>query len=219
MIRVVIVGNVRVFREGLAQALHREGRLTVSGVEAALGDGLLAGIQDVQPDVLLLDMTAAESHATARRLVRSAPGVPVVAVGVPELEDALLACVETGVAGYVTREGSLADLVATVESAARGELLCSPEIAGSLLRRLVALAGARQPQPPSPAALTPRERQIARLLEQDLSNKEIAAHLHIEVATVKNHVHNLLEKLHVHRRTEAVRLLHDSPGWTRRIDL
>jgi DNA-binding NarL/FixJ family response regulator len=93
-------------------------------------------------------------------------------------------------------------LVATLESATRGEALFSPRMAASLLRRVAALA-ATQPSPSAQVRLTPRERDIMRLLDEGLSNKEIAQRLGIEVATVKNHVHNILEKLQVHRRGEA----------------
>jgi DNA-binding NarL/FixJ family response regulator len=140
---------------------------------------------------------------------RLVPGVPIVALGVPDVEGDVLACAEAGIAGYVTREASLEELVAVVRSAVQGELRCSPRIAAGLLRRLSALS---EHGPSAPRVrLTARQREIVRLIGQDLSNKEIAHRLGIEVATVKNHVHNLLEKLNVHRRTAAVRLLGDQP--------
>ena len=213
MIRVLIVAENRLYREGLAQLLGRQSGMTVVGVKSDLREAA-ADIQGLEPDVVVLDVATAESHATVRDLKRLAPGVAVVALGVGGLEGDILGCVEAGVAGYVTREGSVKDLVAVVESAVRGELQCSPEITGSLVRRLAALAADREASP-SQARLTTREREIVRLLEQDLSNKEIAVHLGIEVATVKNHVHNLLEKLNVHRRTEAARLSRHMYVWRR----
>lgn len=213
MIRVLIIVGIRLYREGIAQLLGARNGMTVVGVKSGLREAA-ADIQGLEPHVVVLDMALAESHAAVRDLKRLAPGVAVVALGVGELEGDILACVEAGVAGYVTREGSIEDLVAVVESAVRGELQCSPEIAGSLVRRLAALAADYEARP-SLARLTTREREIVRLLEQDLSNKEIAVRLGIEVATVKNHVHNLLEKLNVQRRTEAVRLFRHLPVWTR----
>jgi two-component system nitrate/nitrite response regulator NarL len=203
MTRVLIVGGIRLYREGLAQMLGRRSGLAVVSVKSNQGEAA-ADLEELKPDVVLIDLAAAGSHSTVQEVRRLAPGVPVVALGVAELEGDVLACAEAGVAGYVTREGSVEDLVAAVESAARGELRCSPWIAGSLLRRVATLAAGRQPSPPQ-AHLTTRESEIVRLIEQDLSNKQIAARLGIEVATVKNHVHNLLEKLQVHRRGEAVR--------------
>lgn len=211
MIRILIVAGIRLYREGLAQMLGRASELTVVGVKSGWRKEA-AGVQELEPDVVLLDMTTSESYAVLRDVKQLAPGLPVVALGVAELESDVLTCVEAGVAGYVTREGSLKDLVVAIESAARGELQCSPQIAGSLLRRLAALAVDREPSP-AQARLTSRECEIVRLIQQDLSNKEIAKRLGIEVGTVKNHVHNLLDKLNVHRRTEAAHLWSHSLAW------
>src|SRR5439155_827652 len=100
------------------------------------------------------------------------------------------------------REASIDDLVTVIESVARGEAICSPRVAAGLLRRVAALAAGHGGDLPR-AQLTNREREIVRLIDNGLSNKEIARALGIEVATVKNHVHNILEKLQVHRRGEA----------------
>jgi DNA-binding NarL/FixJ family response regulator len=203
MIRILIVGGSRLYRDGLAQLLGGQLGFAVVGVRSerqlAAGD-----IQKLKPNVVLLDISSGESLAIVHDINQLAPDVAVVALGVAGLERDVLSCVEAGVAGYVTREESLADLTAVVESAARGDLRCSPMIAGSLLRRVAAAAAHREPSPSQ--GLTTREREILRLIGQGLSNKQIAARLGIEVATVKNHVHNLLGKLNVHRRSEAVRL-------------
>ena len=119
------------------------------------------------------------------------------------MESDVLTCAEAGVAGFVPVEASLADLVATVEGVARGEFACSARIAGVLLRHVGNLALART-SPRALPALTARELEVLRLLDGRCSNKQIARQLGIEVATVKNHVHRLLEKLHVHRRMDAV---------------
>ena len=114
----------------------------------------------------------------------------------------MIACAEAGASGYVPRDGTVDDLETVVESVARGEIECSPRIAASLLRRVGALAAElRGPSPNS--SLTAREQEVAELLDQGLTNKEIAQQLSIAVPTVKNHVHRILDKLHVHRRTEA----------------
>jgi len=203
VIRVLIVAGTRLYRDGLAQLLVGQSGFAVVGAKS---DRQLEAvdIQGLTPDVALVEISSTESLEIVRDINKWAPGLPVVALGVAGLEEDVVACVEAGATGYVTREESLKDLTAVVESAARGELQCSPTIAGSLLRR-VAAAGHREPSP-SRAQLTAREREILRLIGQDLSNKQIAVRLGIGVATVKNHVHNLLEKLNVHRRREAARL-------------
>jgi DNA-binding NarL/FixJ family response regulator len=151
-------------------------------------------------------MIMADSLSLVRELVRLSPSTRVVALTVPEIERAVIACVEAGISGYVTREGSLEDLVAVVEGVVRGETIMSPKMVASLVRRVSALAGDRSEEA-ARARFTLREQQIVDLLKVGLSNKQIAARLGIELATVKNHVHNILEKLHVHRRAEAVSLL------------
>jgi two-component system nitrate/nitrite response regulator NarL len=206
-IRVMIVDDLRLYREGLAHALGQRPHIVVVGT-AARRDLALAEIARLQPTVVLLDMAMPESIAMVRELRERSPEVKVVALAVAEDDRDVLACAEEGLAGYVPREGSFEDLVAAVESAARGELLCSPRMAAALFRRLATLAAGREPAVGA-QQLTTREREILRLIDGGLSNKEIAGRLSIEVATVKNHVHNILEKLHVHTRSEAAARLRD----------
>jgi DNA-binding NarL/FixJ family response regulator len=199
--RVLIVDDTRVFREGLAGILASEAGIG-SVDTAADTDAGLRLLEATPPDVVLLNMATADSIGVLDALVHAAPQVRVVAVGVSETEDEVIACAEAGVAGYLLRGESLADLLKTIRSVRRGEALCSPRTTATLLRRVATLAAERQPWL-EPAKLTSREGEILLLIEQGCSNKEIAQHLFIEVRTVKNHVHNLLEKLQVHRRGEA----------------
>jgi DNA-binding NarL/FixJ family response regulator len=136
-------------------------------------------------------------------VTRALPDLKVVALAVQDAERDVVRCVEAGACGFVTRDASVDDLVAAVESAACGEAICSPRIAGSLVRRLATLAAQNQPTP-AWFRLTRRELEIVRLMGDGLSNKEIASRLQIELPTVKNHVHNVFEKLDVHRRSEVV---------------
>jgi two-component system nitrate/nitrite response regulator NarL len=213
MIRLAIVADIRLYREGLAECLGRRDGFEVV-CTASTPTQAWIGISELHPDTLLVDMAIDESRAAILHLMDLAPGTHIVALGVADVEGDVLACAEAGAAGYVPRDGSIEDLVAAIQCAARGELLCSPRMAGSLLRRVAALAAEQGHHPPA-LALTGREREVVRLIDQGLSNKEIARQLGIEVATVKNHVHNLLEKLQVHRRSEAAACLRDLVG-TRR---
>jgi two-component system nitrate/nitrite response regulator NarL len=198
-IAVFVISDVRLYREGLTDLLGRAPQIRVIGAaaDAVQGSGQVRGLQ---PDVVLLD-TAGGNLAGARYVLEAAPDARVVALAAPEADEDLIALAEAGVLGYVTREQSLDELVATVAGVARDELVCSPRIATVLVRRVQALAADR-PQPTE--RLTAREAQVLELVAQGLSNKEIAARLYIEVTTVKNHVHNILEKLGVNRREEAV---------------
>ncbi len=202
MIPVVVVGDVRFYREGLARYLETRAGVVVVGTAATLPDAI-ALLARAERAVVLLDVVWAEDAAWAREIVAAVPGTRVLALGVPELERDVLAVAESGVVGYVGRDRSLPELLAAIEAATRDELTCSPAMAASLLQHVGRLAADRQPRPAA-AALTRRELEIVALLEDGLSNKQIAGRLSIEVATVKNHVHNVLEKLDVRRRGEIV---------------
>jgi two-component system nitrate/nitrite response regulator NarL len=209
MIRILIVTDIRLYRDGLADFLAKRERLAVVGTADSRATAV-GQARDLAPDVILVDQAMPAGGATIRDLLALMPSPKVLALGVAETEGDVIACAEAGASGYVAREASLDELVAAVESVGRGELLCSPRAAASLMRR-VALRAAGNVEPIPANRLTIREVQIVRLIEQGLSNKEIASRLGIEVATVKNHVHNVLEKLQVHRRAEAATRLRDHP--------
>jgi two-component system, NarL family, nitrate/nitrite response regulator NarL len=204
--RIFIVADIRLYREGLARCLGEN-----YDVVGAASDGrdAVQGVSELRPELVLLDMAMLESAGTVRAIGELAPEVRVVALAVPETEGHVLACAEAGISGYVPREASLGDLVATIDSIASGEVVCSPRIVAGLFRRVARLAAERPPDSPH-TLLTNREAQIVALIDEGLSNKEIARRLFIEVATVKNHVHNILEKLQVHRRAEAAATVR---GW------
>jgi DNA-binding NarL/FixJ family response regulator len=204
-LRIFIAVGVRLYREGLAEVLRQRADISIAAVQPAAAEAV-AFVVALKPDVVLLDMATRHSLTIGRDLQRSAPGVSVIGLGVGETEAEMLACAEVGITGFVSHQASLEELIAVMKSAAQGEAICSPQLAGRLVRRLAALSAERPLESPQ-VRLTSRERQIAALIERNLSNKDIANTLGIEVATVKNHVHSLLQKLSVHRRSEAVALL------------
>jgi DNA-binding NarL/FixJ family response regulator len=169
-------------------------------------------ISALRPDVLLLDVAARDSLTIPRRAQQILPDVRVVAFAVADVDQNVLACAEAGISGYVTQEGSSEDLVAAILSALRGELACSPRIAGLLFSRMAALCN-RQPRGFADAPLTPREREIAAMVARSMRNKEIARYLRLGPSTVKNHVHNILQKLNIHRRADVARLRLGGNRW------
>jgi two-component system, NarL family, nitrate/nitrite response regulator NarL len=194
-IRLLVVSDVLLYREGMARGLSQFGRLTIVG--AASGGEATAMLRSLAVDAILLDASSAESLVTARHLRASHPELPIVGFAIGNAATSV-ACAEAGLVGFVGRDGTLAELERAVEQAIAGEVGCSPELAAMLCRRVAALAGG--PPAPATATLTRRERQIAALVSEGLSNKEIAIELRIGPATVKNHIHNILEKLQVRRR-------------------
>jgi two-component system, NarL family, nitrate/nitrite response regulator NarL len=211
-IRVAIVADVRFYRDGIAQILGAHDDMTVVAAVPAT-QGAVRPVLELAPDVTLLDVRELDDPGALRALIEMLSTTRIVALGVAESESDLLDLVEVGVVGYVTSAGSLAELVAMVRCVARGESLASPRMVALLMRRLATLAsGPQSSRPDARLALTSRERQVLALVDGGLSNKEIAHRLTIEVATVKNHVHNILEKLNVRRRSEAAALVRGDIG-------
>jgi DNA-binding NarL/FixJ family response regulator len=203
-IRVVVISPVRVYLQGLAQLLRVDDGVELVGTAPGV-DAAITLIERARVDIILLDMTgdmAGERGLDALHRLAGITPVPLVVLGIPDRVADVVACAEAGIAGYVTNENSFADLVGTLRSATRGEFSCAAEVAAGLVGRLAALARGRPRS--SAAQLTSRELEIVALIESGFSNKEIARELHIQLTTVKNHVHNLLEKLGVGRRDDAV---------------
>jgi two-component system, NarL family, nitrate/nitrite response regulator NarL len=146
-------------------------------------------------------VTAGSTPRVIRALKRTMPNVRVVALGVPEAEQEVIPLVEAGVTGLVSREDSLDELADAVNSAARGETRCSARVAAMLVRRVAVLSDQLPEAEHFP--LTKRQLEVVRLIDEGLPNKAIAQRLFIEVPTVKNHVHNILERLGVERREQA----------------
>jgi two-component system nitrate/nitrite response regulator NarL len=199
-IAVLIVTDVRLHRDGLAETLQRQPTVRVLGT-AARPDDAMAQARSLVPDVILVDMVMRDDLQVVRALARDLPEARILALSVNETEEEVISCVEAGAAGCVAREASLDEVLAALEAIARGEVLCSPLMTAAVFKRVRALAGGRLGGLGSP--LTPRELEIVALIDEGLSNKQIACMLSIETATVKNHIHNILEKLHVTRRGEA----------------
>jgi len=121
------------------------------------------------------------------------------------LTDEIMACIESGASGYVLKEASFDYLVDTIRSVHCGESFCSPQMTASLFSRIAELADERMPSKSHGSIkLTARELEIINLIAEGLSNKEISQRLFIETQTVKNHIHNILDKLQLHNRLEAV---------------
>jgi two-component system, NarL family, nitrate/nitrite response regulator NarL len=209
--RVFIVSGISLYREGLSVLLSRRDGIDVVGAAANGPDASrMLHCARRPPDIVLLDMSATDGLTTARRLIHELGDVRVFAITVPNRESAVVACAEAGVVGFVTSEASLDELIAALESLAQGELLCPPAMAAALFRRVATLAHERERSNPL-ARLTSREQEILALVDDGLSNKEIAERLYVELPTVRNHVHSILGKLGVHRRAQAAALLRSSP--------
>jgi DNA-binding NarL/FixJ family response regulator len=198
--RVLIATNVRLHGEGIGELLRRHPAFAVAGL-ATTPDEVTHRVESAVPDVLLLDQAMPDALHTLREVQRLHPSCCVIAIGLPD-DAALLTWAEAGAAGLLARDASVDDLQNAIDSALRGELHCSAHVAGTLLR-IIASRAAAERAAPARLPITPREAEIVRLIDDGMSNKEIATRLGIALPTVKNHIHNLLEKLRVARRSEA----------------
>jgi two-component system, NarL family, nitrate/nitrite response regulator NarL len=204
-LRTFIVTDVSLFWEGLRRLLAAHPEVEVVGC-AIPTDDVGALVATMQPDVVLVDSTTARASELAPRVGVVCPSTRVVAFAIAEQdEDEVLACAEAGVAGFVARNATMEELVAVLRSAPRGEVRCPPHVTATVFRQMGRLAPFRSVTPHE-AQLTLREVQIASLICDGLTNKEMAAQLGIAAGTVKNHVHNILEKLHVRRRADVATL-------------
>ncbi len=205
-LRVLVVSDVKLVRDGVMLALRQQTGVQV--VSAA--DNCSARDQNelLRPDVVLFDMTRQEHLDRVREFVAAAPACKVVAFGVRETGEEILALAAAGTAGYVSATADACDVARVLERVLSDELVCSPRAAASLFRGIAALCAPGSESSPSsaetcPGSLSAREVEVAYLIDRGLTNKQIARRLRIEVATVKNHVHNVCKKLKVHRRGQA----------------
>jgi DNA-binding NarL/FixJ family response regulator len=198
---VLIASEIRLYREGLAHFLEQDDRLDVVEV-CQETEQALAITQQRTVNAILLDTGMTGALELVRYTITISTATKVIALGLNEIEDEVLPFVEAGVAGYVCRDGAVDDVVQAVLCALNQEFICSRHIAAALQRRIAGLAS-RALAANSMPVLTHREKEIAQFLDDGLSNKQIAGRLNIAISTVKNHVHNLLEKLQARSRSEA----------------
>jgi two-component system nitrate/nitrite response regulator NarL len=206
-IKVAIIHRHRLFRECLALVLSQQQNVTVVGSVAEASE-ISGGMTRLCPDVIIIDLSLVgrDGLEEIRQLCEPSSEIKILVMGLTEQESDVVACIEAGAAGYLSQEASLEELLKNIRAVVVGEALCTPKIISFLFARIAEDARERERrQALGITHLTCRERQILTLIEEGLSNKEIAVHLQIELQTVKNHVHNILEKLQRDNRREAAR--------------
>ncbi len=196
--RVLIVDDHALWRHGVAALLGSREDIEVVG-EAADGGEAIEKVREVMPDVVLMDikMPRVDGLAAARRLKEEMPYVRIIMLTVSETDEDLFEAIKVGAQGYLLKNVDPDQLITAIHQAQRGEVPIAPTMAAKILRELAA------PAEPSIQALSAREREVLELLARALSNKEIAFELKISENTVKNHLRNILEKLHLQNRVQA----------------
>ena len=204
-LRVLIVDDHALFRRGLQMVLDGEPDIEVVG-EAADGHQAIDRAQELMPDVVLMDVRMPRrSGIEATREIRDAlPHVRVLMLTVSDEEADLYEAIKAGASGYLLKEVSTDEVPEAIRSVVAGQSRISPSMASKLLTEFAAWSRRTGPASVSGPTLTERELEVLRLVAQGMANKDIAKELFISENTVKNHVRNILEKLQIHSRMEAV---------------
>lgn len=201
MITVAIVDDNRLVRDALAALLG--GLPDVRGVATAVADA--AFLDAVRPDVLLLDVGLgdADSLRVAGEIAAHAPGTQIIIMDLIPMHDDIAQFVNAGVSGFVLKDATFDEFVATIRTVAAGDKVLPPRMTRSLFSQIAEAADARgREEVLEDVRMTRREREVIELIGEGLSNKEIAQRLNIAADTVKSHVRNVMEKLALHTRLQ-----------------
>jgi len=207
---IIILTPVRLLGDGLTACFDMRPEMTVRAVVSDL-PGLRDSLKKTTVEVVLVDVTEGVDLYDVRSIAAEWPNATFVALGLNEQRQEVIKCGRAGFTGYFARDASIEALCRTLSEVVAGRLACPPEISGGLLRALCA-KGSSSDEPAIDHCLTRRESQVLHLVAGGLSNKEIARELYLSVATVKHHVHHILEKLQIQRRTQAMRWVRGAPG-------
>jgi DNA-binding NarL/FixJ family response regulator len=205
-ITVAIIEDNRLVREALAAMLERVPDMRV--VASAVADAqFLAGNK---PHVLLLDVGLydSDSLSVAASLANEAPDVKIIVMDLMPVHEEIVEFVNAGVAGFVLKDATFDEFVATIRSVANGQKVLPPRMTESLFSQIAKESGARGDRVLEDVRMTRREREVIELIGEGLSNKEIAHRLNIATHTVKSHVRNVMEKLALHTRLQIAAYAH-----------
>jgi two-component system NarL family response regulator len=212
LIKVLLVIEVRLIANLFVSVLEDEPDMEVTGVVSTLDDAL-EFLRTHMVDVVLVSVGLPNQDALqlTRSTMDNTPAAKVVILGLSEEnQHDTLRYIEAGAAGYILKDSSLHELIDVIRLAQRGEAHISTRMAGAMMDRLFRLArvfSAVENRMDGDVRLTSRELEVLQFISQGLTNQEIAARLVVEVGTVKNHVHRILEKLNVRSRQEAASYL------------
>lgn len=211
-IRVLLVDDQQIVRQGLATILHYAPGIEVVG-QAGDGEEAISLTRELEPDVVLMDvkMPRLGGIPATRRICQEWPEAQVIILTTYDADDLVFEGIKAGARGYLLKDASSETLVEAIRGVMRGESLIDPGVARKVLGEFQRLAAGRPARRPEKVAddlmiepLTPREEEVLHLLAEGLSNREIGARLHLTEGTVKNYVSAIIAKLQANDRTHAV---------------
>ena len=206
-IRVLVVDDHALFRRGLEMVLEQEPDIEVVG-EASDGAEAVEQASETTPDVVLMDVRMPRRGGidACTAIKDAVPSTKIIMLTISDEEADLYDAIKAGAMGYLLKEISIEEVASAIRAVHGGQSLISPSMASKLITEFAALSKRsqeRQQQVPAPK-LTEREMEVLKLVAKGLNNRDIAKQLFISENTVKNHIRNILEKLQLHSRMEAV---------------
>ena len=206
MMRIIIVDDHNLFREGLAAIMRQEADIEVVGLVGTVQEAVDA-VHSLKPEIVLMDFSLPDGTGAdaTRMILQDNPGCKVVFLTMSDKDEDLLAAIRSGAVGYLMKNMSPSKLVAALRSVQQGESALSRSMT---LRLMQEFSRTKEPEPsgdPALGRLTPREKDILAELAAGKSNQEIARQLYISENTVKYHVHSILEKLNLQDRKEVAK--------------
>ncbi len=202
----MVVDDHALFRRGLEMVLGSEADIELVG-EASDGEEAVLKAAEVMPDIVLMDVrmpkrSGIEATAEIKELM---PHVKILMLTISDEETDLYDAIKAGASGYLLKEIPIDEVADAIRGVWAGQSRISPSMASKLLTEFAAISKGADERTSMPAPrLTDREMEVLRLVAQGLNNRDIAKQLFISENTVKNHIRNILEKLHLHSRMEAV---------------
>lgn len=196
--RIVIAEDYTILREGLRALISASSELEVVG-EAEDGKAAIQSVETLKPDLVLVDLSMPRTNGVdaIREIRRRCPQTKIMALTVHKAEEYVLAALEAGADGYVLKDATHSELMMAIDTVLGGKPYLSPGVSQAVIQGY--LEGKRDVRPSSPwDTLTPRERQVLKLIAEGYKNREIADYLCVSVKTVEKHRANLMEKLDLH---------------------
>ncbi len=210
-IKLLLVNEILLMGNVIAATLEDEPDIQVVGTVTNIEEALNV-LQHAEVDIALISIRLPDAGAIklTSAITEYAPATKVLVLGLADEKKQVLRYLEAGAAGYILKDDSLEDMIKTIRAAQENKVFVSPHIAAAMVERLSSLAqlfSEIENSVSDDVSLTPREKEVLALIAQDMTNQDIALQLVIEVGTVKNHVHRILEKLNVSSRAEAAAYL------------
>jgi two-component system nitrate/nitrite response regulator NarL len=212
--RILLIEDNRLLRDGLTTMINGQADMKVVASSGG-NDNTVLKARTVRARLILIDLGLRNQSGVriVNAVIRELPDVKVIGMGLIPTQSDIVEFVEAGASGFILKDATVKDFLATIRSVARGEKVIPPQLTGSLFSHVVAYALRKGGGQLSNAVkMTKREREIIALIADALTNKEIATQLNIATYTVKSHVHNILEKLALHSRLQIAQYTDDGTG-------